>query len=148
MSIENNLTIVPLMPEHALQVASWYWSDVDKAYIGFYTNASKWLELIEGDKNRTGWAALLGDELVGFLDLEIDGDLGYIAYSVKPIEQGRGIGKAMIKALFEISVVKQLKSIEAYVEESNIASQKVLLANNFKQMGYDKDGLMKFQAKP
>src|SRR5437899_889924 len=80
----SNSGVVALTAADAAEVASWFEDDPEgqRQFGGFYGVHPKWWALVQGDAGRLGWTVREGDEPVGFVDMEINGREGSIAFYV------------------------------------------------------------------
>jgi GNAT superfamily N-acetyltransferase len=63
----------------------------------FYGAGLKCWQAVEQSAVRHGWVGLLGDERVGFIDVEVDGERGGIAVHVRRGFRGRGVGQRLLR---------------------------------------------------
>jgi hypothetical protein len=85
-SPEPSVVVTPLTRELAALVGSWFAEDEEgqrRLDADFYGARLKWWQLVEQSADRHGWVGLLGDEGVGFVDVEVDGERGDIAIYVR-----------------------------------------------------------------
>jgi hypothetical protein len=71
------VVVTPLTRELATLVGSWFADDEEgqrRLYADFYGAGLKWWQLVEQSPDWHGWVGLLGDERVGFIDVEVDGE--------------------------------------------------------------------------
>ena len=69
------------------------------------------------------WMAIRGNELVGYVTMEIDDDgVGYEALAVRPDLRGQGIGTEILLSLLATPQALQAKSVAGGVDPENNAS--------------------------
>lgn len=125
-------------------IDQWFDNDIaGQKELSSYMNLQSWMKLLEPD-TRWGWIAYEGDEAVGFLDLEKSGSKGYFSFYLAPQYRGQGKSRSLLQALIKEAGRHEIKQLEAGAEESNIASQKALLAMGFTENGRDKDSYRVF----
>lgn len=78
-----------------------------------YENHQKWFNKMLYDESVCQYILCSGDEAVGQIRLNIEGDIAFIDYSVAPDMRGKGLGSRMLKLVIEetadnISGVTQL----------------------------------------
>ena len=72
--------------------------------------------------------------VVGMLSIRPDGgEVGNLGYAIRPTEQGKGYGKMLVLQALDLCEMLDVKCPEAVVDEANIPSIKVLLANGFSE---------------
>ena len=101
-----------------------------------YESHVKWFDALLKDKNRVQYILMDGEEPVGQVRFDIDGDTAEIGYSIKKSSRGKGYGKAIIS--LSISRMKEdypfVKRIEAKVKPDNNQSMKCFMNNDFKHV--------------
>lgn len=92
-----------------------------------------------------GNAMILGvyqDDLIGVIEIyHVENDTAEIGYRTILQKQHLGLTKHALKMMVEYLMNADMKWIEAYVDEKNIASIKVLEANGFQRCGNKDRGL-------
>jgi GNAT superfamily N-acetyltransferase len=94
------VVVTPLTRELATLVGSWFADDEEgqrRLDANFYGAGLKWWQLVEQSPDRHGWVGLLGDERVGLIDVEVDGERGGIAICVRREFGGRGVGQRLLR---------------------------------------------------
>lgn len=71
--------------------------------------------------------------------VEFDGEAEILNLAVKKNMRGRGIGKKLLSAVFEIAAAKSVNRIWLEVRESNASAQKFYRANSFEIVGRRKN---------
>jgi RimJ/RimL family protein N-acetyltransferase len=137
------LSYLPLATKNVATVGDWLVGD-NYLETDFYKNADRWLDLVKSNESRFGWMVTQDETPVAFMDLEIRGNTGYIAYAVEPSARGIGLGKSLIAEFLTLPEAIGLKYIKASTEAKNEASKRVLTANGFEETGHGEDGLVEF----
>lgn len=120
--------------------------DIGRRFVDSYRNGLDWIELIKANpENRWGFIVYEGGESIGFVDLEKDGELGWITFYVNSHNRGRGLGAQVLTDLIKFLADWPVKTIAAAVEAENASSIRSLERSGFKQNGVDKDGLLIFK---
>jgi GNAT superfamily N-acetyltransferase len=137
------LVLTPLTRDLAVQVGSWFAEDQEgqrRLDADFYGAGLQWWQLVEQSVVRHGWVGLLGDERVGFIDVEVDGERGGIAIYVRREFRGRGIGQQLLSLAATEGPSLGIVELFGSVESDNVASTRCLLAAGFSQAGVDELG--------
>ena len=95
----------------------------------------KWMESKLMDSNCCLFILTEGDELLGNIRLDMEGEsgeVGEISYVINPDHRGKGYGKVILRALEE-EVPSWVRVLTGFVKTDNIASQKC-----FEALGYVK----------
>ena len=121
-------------------VASWFVHDSDgqREFGGFYGVHPKWWELVQTEPGRHGWTVWREHEPIGFVDLDIDEDVGQVAFYVVPALRGQGLGTAILKALGRVARALGANILSGGVRPENIASIKAALASGGHQVGNER----------
>jgi len=130
-----------MIPGDWEQVRAIFLEGIATGYTTFETDAPSWekwdashfqiarLVARKGDKV-LGWAALAAvsnrDAYRGVAELSV---------SVKEESRGRGIGRALLEALIEISERSEIWTLQAAIFPENIASVKLHLRCGFREVG-------------
>jgi RimJ/RimL family protein N-acetyltransferase len=85
---------------------------------------------------------LLGDERVGFVDVEVDGERGGIAIYVRREFRGRGLGQRWLRLPLARDRAWASSNFVASVESDNVASTRCFLAAGFSRARVDEFGLV------
>ena len=136
----SSLVLTPLTRDLAALVESWFADDEGgqrRLDADFYGAGLKWWRLVEQSASRHGWVGLLGDERVGFIDVEVDGERGGIAIYVCSDFRGRGIGQQLLRLAAAEGRSLSIVELVATVASDNVASTRCLLAAGFSQAGAD-----------
>jgi hypothetical protein len=75
----SSVVLVPLTRDLAALAASWFAKDEEgqrRLDTDFYAADLRWWLLVEQCATLYGWVGLLGDEPVGFIDVEVDRERG------------------------------------------------------------------------
>ncbi|MCM3757290.1 GNAT family N-acetyltransferase [Sporosarcina aquimarina] len=96
--------------------------------------------LLEEQADEISYFYLIKDEngnILGRMNLvDIDGihKIAHLGYRVGRLYTGKGVAKQALELLLETVVERDIKQVKAKTTTTNIASQKVLEKNGFKQM--------------
>lgn len=78
-------------------VAFWIRDDADgQRWLASYGEHPNWWRLIVGDAYRYGWIFVEDDFPHAFVDLEIVGEVAYVAMFVRPASRNRGVGRRVL----------------------------------------------------
>lgn len=103
------------------QIRQWFVDDEEgRRRLEFYANPTAWFALL--GPSRHGWLLQIDGHPVGLVDMEINGERGYIAYYVAPEHRGLGYGTEAIRLVAEHARALGLKMLEGSVEPDNAAS--------------------------
>lgn len=139
----SSVVLTPLTRDLAALVASWFAEDEEgqrRLDTDFYGADLKWWLVVQQCAPRHGWVGLLGDEPVGFVDVEVDGERGGIAIYVRPAFRCRGIGGQLLRLVAADGRALGIAELVGHVESDNVASIRCLLAAGFTQAGADEFG--------
>ena len=142
-SVAPSVLLTPLTRELAALVGSWFAEDEEgqrRLDADFYGAGLKWWQLVEQSAVRHRWVGLLGDERVGFTDVEVDGERGGIAIYVRREFRGRRIGRQLLRLAAAEGPSLGIVELVGSVESDNVASTRCLLAAGFSQAGLDELG--------
>lgn len=109
-------------------------------YYDFETFRKKHQELLEEQENGISYFYLIkdkNDSIVGrmnLVDIDRNKDIAHIGYRVGEIHTGKGIANKALKLLLMKVSKENIKKVHAKTTSNNIASQKVLEKNGFKQV--------------
>jgi ribosomal protein S18 acetylase RimI-like enzyme len=134
---------MPLTRALAELVAGWFTEDEEgqrRLDADFYGAGLRWWPLVEEDAARYGWVGLLGDEPVGFIDVEIDGERAGIAIYVRSEFRRRGIGEQLLRVAAAEGRSLGVAELVGGVEGDNVASIRCFIAAGFTQAGEDQFG--------
>jgi RimJ/RimL family protein N-acetyltransferase len=106
---------------------------------------STWWGLVSAGPERFGWLAVLGDDVVGYLDAERVGDAVSVALAIFKAWRGRGFAKELASLAIAVEPLAGARSIIAAVESDNAASHAVARAVGFVEDGQDEDGLILYR---
>jgi RimJ/RimL family protein N-acetyltransferase len=142
-SVAPSVVLTPLTRELAELVGRWFAEDKEgqrRLDADFYGAGLKWWQLVEQSADRHGWVGLLGDERVGFIDVEVDGERGGIAIYVRREFRGRGIGQRLLRLAAAEGSSLGIVELVGRVESDNVASTRCFLAAGFLRAGVDEWG--------
>jgi RimJ/RimL family protein N-acetyltransferase len=142
-SVAPSVLLTPLTKELAGLIGSWFAEDEEgrrRLDADFYGGGLKWWQLVEQSAVRHGWVGLLGDERVGFADVEVDGERGGIAIYVRREFRGRRIGQQLLRLAAAEGPSLGIVELVGSVESDNVSSIRCLLAAGFLQAGLDELG--------
>jgi len=95
------------------------------------------------DRRARPRAVLAADRVVGFLmyDAGVDGEALLYRFMIDRREQGRGYGRAALKALVrEIQSIEHVRDIVVCYMPDNAAARHLYLDCGFQELGEDEDG--------
>lgn len=138
------MNLVEVNNQYAKQIKEWFSLDnPENRFIASYKDTDKWLDLIKKDHHkRYGYVAVLENEVVGFVDIELDktNNIAYIAFAIAPNKRGQGLGDVLVKETIKLIKVKfKTNTIIAGVESENIASQQLLTKLGFRLINEEDD---------
>lgn len=139
----SSVVLTPLTTELAGLVGSWFAEDEEgrrRLDADFYGGDLRWWPLVQRSAVRHGWVGLLGDECVGFVDLEVDGERGGVAVYVRHEFRGCRIGQQLLRLAAAEGRSLGIAELVGNVQSDNIASIRCFLAAGFSQAGIDKLG--------
>jgi RimJ/RimL family protein N-acetyltransferase len=134
------LHLVPLSPEQQSIITTWFADDpAGNKELVSYKDVSGWLTLLN-PLQRWGWIAYQGIDAIGFVDLEKDSSgVGHFTFYIAPDERGKGKSKELLLALVAEAQKLHIRSLQAGVDEDNLASQKSLESFGFVFTGTGED---------
>lgn len=109
-------------------------------YYDFETFRKKHQDLLEEQENGISYFYLIKDKnssIVGrmnLVDIDRNKRTGHIGYRVGEIHTGKGIANKALKLLLMDISKENIREVHAKTTSNNIASQKVLEKNGFKQV--------------
>jgi ribosomal protein S18 acetylase RimI-like enzyme len=139
----SSVVLTPLTKDLAGLVGSWFAEDEEgqrRLDVDFYGVDLRWWQLVQRSAVRYGWVGLLGDELVGFIDVEVDGERGGIAIYVRREFRDRRIGQQLLRLAAAEGRSLGIAEHVGSVESDNAASIRCLHAAGFSQAGVDELG--------
>lgn len=111
-----------------------------EAYYNFETFQKRHKDLLEEQEKGISYFYLIKDKtgsIVGrmnLVDIDRNKSIGHIGYRVGEIHTGKGIANKALKLLLMKVSTENIKQVQAKTTSNNIASQKVLEKNGFKQV--------------
>lgn len=108
--------------------------------LDWYADHPHWWSTVAGDPHRQAWTVWLGDDRVGFLDMELDEDRATIALYVAQPFRRRGFGTLITREACTIAAALNASVVAAHVETDNVASLAACAAAGFRHAGQDEDG--------
>lgn len=113
--------IVPTEIEAGEQIRRWFTDDEEgRRRLEFYASPHDWFTLL--GPSRHGWFVEVDGHAVGLIDMEVDGERGYIAYYIAPQHRGLGYGTEAIRLMTEHARALGLAVLEGSVEPDNAPS--------------------------
>ena len=106
----------------------------------FYAQPELWFALL--GPTRLGWFVIVDDHPVGFIDMEIDGESGYIAYYVAPEFRGLGYGTQTLQVMLDKARELGLALLDGGVDPDNAASIAALKRAGFEVGPLDEEGML------
>jgi GNAT superfamily N-acetyltransferase len=139
----SSVVLTPLTKELAGLVGSWFAADEEgrrRLDAGFYGSDLRWWALVQRSGVRHGWVGLLGDERVGFIDVEVDGERGGVAIYVRHEFRRHRIGQQLLRLAAAEGRSLGVAELVGNVQGDNVASIRCFVAAGFSQAGVDKLG--------
>ncbi|MFY9228110.1 MAG: GNAT family N-acetyltransferase [Candidatus Microsaccharimonas sp.] len=134
----------PLSSENAKLIKEWFIKPIpENRFIQFYEDTDKWMRLIHDSDDRYGYIVYKDEQMIGFADIELEGDTASTAIGIKPELRGQGLGKELMKAIFDLPILHNVHKLIGGVETDNIASTRMLLSLGYVQ-GEDDEGVIEF----
>jgi GNAT superfamily N-acetyltransferase len=137
------VVLTPLTRDLAALVASWFAEDEEgrrRLDADFYGARLKWWRLVEQSAVRHGRVGVSGDERIGFIDVEIDGERGGIAIYVQRDLRGRGVGQQLLRLAADEGRSLGIVELVGSVESDNVASIRCFLGAGFSPAGAEESG--------
>lgn len=125
-TIDDAMDILTWRNDPLTRVASFNKEEIDP------DSHMNWFRKKLGDENCELFILADGDEKLGHIRVDIDGDTGTISYMINPVHRGKGYGRDIIK-LLDGSVSKRVSVLSAFVEKNNIASMKCFEHNGYER---------------
>jgi RimJ/RimL family protein N-acetyltransferase len=123
------------------QIFKWFTRDAEgNRRLGFYADPDQWFKLLS--PSRRAWLVIAEDQPVGFLDVEIDGPTGYLAYYVAPEHRGKGFGALTLRLAVDQARQLGLTALDGGVEPDNLASIAALKRAGFHLFPEDAEGML------
>ena len=127
-------------PEDSELIRRWFDDDAEgNRRLAFYAQPALWFSLL--GPTRHGWLVIDQDQPVGFLDIEVDGGCGYIAYYVAPAFRGVGYGNQALRLMLETARELGIAKLEGGVDPDNAASLAALKRAGFEIGPVDEEGM-------
>jgi len=136
------MNIEPLQQYHFEAVKEIYALGIATGMATFQEEVPTWESWDESHLKKGRLVALDGDEIVGWAALTpVSGRCVYagvaeISIYIHPNHQGKGIGRALLKALIAESEKQNLWTLQAGIFPENAASLKIHQQCGFRQVGY------------
>jgi RimJ/RimL family protein N-acetyltransferase len=107
---------------------------------------TEWFDYVLHTPNVYGWMIYESNLPIGYIHMDVEGEIGYPAIAVNPDLHGRGYGRRILRELLNRPEVHTLERLEGDVERGNIASERCVTAAGFRPVSesYDADGLRRF----
>jgi RimJ/RimL family protein N-acetyltransferase len=140
------MNLIPVSLEHQSLIELWFENDdVGRKELNSYADFHSWLNR-PNQTPRFQWIVYEEKIPIGFTDLEMSDDSSAsFSFYVAPKERGMGKGKEILKEIINEAKKRDITTLVAGVEESNIVSQKALLSVGFLPNGRDKDNYLLFK---
>lgn len=128
-------------PDDSELIRSWFADDEEgNRRLEFYAQPELWFSLF--GPTRHGWFVIDRDHPVGFIDMEINGEAGYIAYYVAPEYRGLGHGNRTLLLMLDQARQIGLASLEGGVDPDNAASIAALKRAGFEIGPLDEEDML------
>jgi RimJ/RimL family protein N-acetyltransferase len=128
-------------PKDRELIRAWFADDEEgNRRLEFYAQPELWFSLL--GPTRRGWFIIEGDHPVGFIDMEIDGDSGYIAYYVAPEYRGLGYGNQALQLMLDQARELGLAVLDGGVDPDNAASIAALKRAGFEIGPLDEEDML------
>lgn len=127
------ISFVPLDEGHIPELQAWFTQYSDK-WLGHADYPGELLALKEKSSNRHCFIALEDSRAVAIVDLEIEDDRSaWMSLIVRPDARGKGMGKMILRAFLEESVLKGVDELKIEIEKDNEASLRCFRAVGFQE---------------
>ncbi len=127
------IDFVPLSEQHIPTLDAWFVGNSD-TWLGHSGYAKELHALQSASPNRQCYIARENDEMVAIVDVEIEDDRSsWMSLIVKPDTRGKGIGKMVLIAFLEQSVLKGVDELKIEIEKDNKASLRCFRAVGFQE---------------
>jgi len=136
------MKIAPLQQEHFEAVKEIYALGIATGIATFQEEVPTWESWDESHLKKGRLVALDGDDIVGWAALTpVSGRCVYagvaeVSIYIHPNHRGKGIGRALLKALIAESEKQNLWTLQAGIFPENAASLKIHQQCGFRQVGY------------
>jgi RimJ/RimL family protein N-acetyltransferase len=139
-----DLTFVPMDEPGLREFESWF-DDAELRH-RYDRPTQLWLDFVGNTPGVCAWMVYEGDSPIGQLQLDVEGQIGYIGLTVKPELRNHGYGHRVLQAFLARADIATLDRIEAGAAQDNQASQHCLRAAGFVQRstGPDAEGFLRF----
>ncbi len=91
----------------------------------------KWFNYISGTATVYAYSVFLNEKLIGFIQMDTEGDIGHILMAINPDCKNKGHGRNILKQFLSKNKFPNISNIEAHIETDNITSIKCFLAAGF-----------------
>jgi len=133
-----------LSPENASLLENWFEKPIpENRFIQFYEDTDRWMKLIHESRDRFGYIVYKDNHMIGFADIEIEGDTASMAIGIKPELRGQGLGKELMNAVLNLPILRGVHKLVGGVETDNIASTRMLLSLGYTE-GKNDEGVVEF----
>jgi predicted acetyltransferase len=134
-----DVNIVPIEPEHLVQVENWVSHNATKTLLKLPRAP------VSATPDSYGWAAVRDQEVLAITTVRLNKEhVGYLDCMVKPTEARHGIGTQLIDYVLKQSAIENLVHLHTLVDQDNTAAQKILEAQGFSRVGYGSDNQLEF----
>ncbi len=113
----------------------------------------EWLTAILDESEEQGmtWAVFASSELVGVIETVFSSSFpcAITAIAVKPSRLRQGLGRSMLQRLFSDYEARGIESYLAYVEQTNVAANRLLIQEGFQAVSAPNDkGYVEYRRNP
>ncbi len=135
-----------LEEKYFVTIQKWFIDDeAGMKFLSSYSKPESYAQLIDFNK-KFFWVVLEDEQPIGFLEFEIESaEMGYIVFYIAPEFRNQGLANRILRESLVLSDVRQVRVIEAGVEEDNYLSIKVLEKNGFVYSYKDEDNMLMYQ---
>jgi len=135
------MTIYPMTADHAASVLAIYQEGISTGNATFQTAAPTWEEWDKSHLSKCRLVAMENDQVIGWAALTpVSGRCVYagvaeVSVYVALNAGGKGVGKALLKKLIEVSEENGIWTLQAGIFPENTASIQIHEANGFRLVG-------------
>ena len=140
---------MPVQESHLTEIEEWFErGEPLEKFRQSFSRSDNWIETKVNQPSSDGWLVLDEDRAIAFVGISVDKErVGHLNFAVKPSERGKGVGEEVVKQSLELPIVQDLREIRVLIGFDNVASEKILLHNDFSKINHNADGSLEFSRK-